>query len=181
MLDISTVGAGGGTIARVDENGRLLVGPMSAGASPGPAAYGRGGNDATSTDADVVLDYLSADSPLAGAEVRLDKELALQAVQEKVADPLGMDVEEAALAIARVNDAHMADAVRVLASKKRVELADSTLVACGGAGTTSWRTNRAGSRCATSPCPSYSRRFLGPWPALRPILNRTTSNQYLWT
>lgn len=133
MLDIATVGAGGGTIARVAPDGRLLVGPDSAGADPGPVAYGRGGTYPTATDADVVLGYLGAGA-LLGGEVRLDAQAARRAVSTWVGEPLGLELEDAALAIRRINDAHMADAMRVVAARRGVSLAESTMVACGGAG-----------------------------------------------
>ncbi|HVB04962.1 MAG TPA: hydantoinase/oxoprolinase family protein [Acidimicrobiales bacterium] len=133
MLDIATIGAGGGTIARVDLSGRLLVGPRSAGAMPGPAAYGQGGTEATITDADVVLGYLNPDFFL-GGRLRLAPDLAAAAIEEHVARPLGLGVEEAGLAMVRINDAHMADAIRVCASKRGVSLAECDLLACGGAG-----------------------------------------------
>ncbi len=133
MLDIATIGAGGGTIAQVDVAGRLLVGPQSAGASPGPAAYGRGGRQATITDADVVLGYLNPDYFLGGS-LQLDSALAAEAVERNVAAPLGLSAHAAALAMVRINDAHMADAIRVCASKRGISLADCSLLACGGAG-----------------------------------------------
>lgn len=134
MFDITTVGAGGGTIARVDPDGRLVVGPDSAGSWPGPASYGRGGTCATVTDADVLLGYLSADVLLGGSEVVVDDRAAREVVDVAISGPLGMDVEEAAMAITRINNAHMADAIRVVAARKGIDLSSSTIVACGGAG-----------------------------------------------
>jgi N-methylhydantoinase A len=133
MLDITTIGAGGGTIAEVNEAGRLVVGPGSAGAVPGPAAYGRGGARATVSDADLVLGFLNP-AGVIGGDVTLSPELARKAIAETVAQPLGMSVESAALGITQVNDAHMADAIRVVAARKGLSLAECTLVACGGAG-----------------------------------------------
>lgn len=133
MLDIATIGAGGGTIARVDPDGRLQVGPASAGAEPGPAAYAKGGLDATITDADLVLGYLNPDYFL-GGKLPLSVDLARDAITANIADPLSLNVEEAALSAVRINDVHMADAVRMVAAKAGVTLAECHLVACGGAG-----------------------------------------------
>lgn len=134
MLDIATVGAGGGTIARVADDGRLLVGPESAGSEPGPAAYGRGGTYPTVTDADILLGYLGADSLLGDGEVSLDGGAAREAVRRWVGEPLGLDDVDAASAIVRINAAHMADAIRVEAARKGISLAECTVVASGGAG-----------------------------------------------
>lgn len=133
MLDISTVGAGGGTIARVGSGGRLLVGPDSAGADPGPACYGRGGTLPTTTDADLLLGRLDPQYYL-GGRMGLRADLAEESVRTAVADPLGISVTEAAAAILQVNDVHMADAIRVVAAKRAIDLASTALIACGGAG-----------------------------------------------
>src|SRR6195952_3267960 len=111
MGDIHTVGAGGGSIAWRDAGGALRVGPRSAGADPGPACYGRGGTDPTVTDANLLLGYLDARSPLAGG-VELDREAAERAVGA-LATELGLEVEETAAGIARVAGTEMARAVRV--------------------------------------------------------------------
>ena len=133
MLDIATIGAGGGTIAQADPDGRLRVGPESAGADPGPAAYGRGGTLATITDADIVLGYLNPDYFLGGA-LTLDALRARDAVRMNIAEPLGLDLEEAAISAVRINDVHMAEAVRAVAARAGVSLTECHLVACGGAG-----------------------------------------------
>lgn len=133
MLDIATIGAGGGTITRADADGRLQVGPESAGADPGPAAYGRGGQEATITDADIVLGYLNPAYFLGGA-LALDSDKATAAITRNIAVPLGLGVEEAAFSAVRINDVHMAEAVRAVAAKAGVSLAECHLVACGGAG-----------------------------------------------
>ncbi|HEY8013834.1 MAG TPA: hydantoinase/oxoprolinase family protein, partial [Dongiaceae bacterium] len=104
MIDIRAVGAGGGSIARV-ESGLLRVGPESAGAKPGPACYGRGGTLATVTDADVVLGIISPDNFL-GGRMKLDAEAARTAIRTQIAEPLGLSVEQAAAGIVRVVDAH---------------------------------------------------------------------------
>jgi N-methylhydantoinase A len=133
MLDVTTIGAGGGTISRVTPDGRLHVGPDSAGADPGPACYGRGGTLPTTTDADLLLGLLDPGYYL-GGRMQVDTGRARAAVDQHVATPLGVTVEEAAAAMLAVNDVHMADAVRVFAAQKGIDLATSTLVACGGAG-----------------------------------------------
>jgi N-methylhydantoinase A len=133
MLDVTTIGAGGGTISRVTPDGRLHVGPDSAGADPGPACYGRGGTLPTTTDADLVLGLLDPDYYL-GGRMRVDAGLARAAIDTHVAGPLGIAAEAAAAAMLQVNDVHMADAIRVFAAQNGIDLATSTLVACGGAG-----------------------------------------------
>src|SRR5204863_5964475 len=105
MVDVHTVGAGGGSVAWRDAGGALRVGPRSAGAEPGPAAYGRGGSEPTVTDANLVLGYLDAGSPLAGG-VALDLDAAKRAVAE-LGDQAGLDVEEMAAGIARVASTEM--------------------------------------------------------------------------
>ncbi len=132
-LDVSTISAGGGSIARVNQAGLLRVGPDSAGAEPGPACYGKGGRLPTVTDADLVCNLLNADYFL-GGEVRLDGTAARAAVEHYAARPLGMAVEAAASGINRVVNARMADEIRVQAAKKGVDLSDFTLVPFGGAG-----------------------------------------------
>jgi N-methylhydantoinase A len=132
MVDVHTVGAGGGSIAWRDAGGALRVGPRSAGAAPGPACYGRGGTDPTVTDADLLLGWLDSDSPLAGG-VRLDREAAERAV-EALANDLGLTVEEAAAGIARVASTEMAQAVRVVTVERGIDPREMALVAFGGAG-----------------------------------------------
>ena len=133
MLDISTVSAGGGTIATVDDYGGLHVGPRSAGAVPGPACYGRGGTQATVTDADVVLGYLNPASLLAGA-LRIDAAAAARVVREAVADPLGVDLLRAADGIVRVVNVKMAEAIKGISTERGFDLREFTLVPFGGAG-----------------------------------------------
>jgi N-methylhydantoinase A len=132
MVDVHTVGAGGGSIAWRDAGGALRVGPRSAGAEPGPACYGRGGTEPTVTDADLLLGWLDADSPLAGG-VRLDRKRAERAVGA-LACELGLAVEAAAAGIARVASAEMAQAVRVVTVERGIDPREMTLVAFGGAG-----------------------------------------------
>jgi len=132
MVDVHTIGAGGGSIAWRDAGGALRVGPRSAGADPGPACYGRGGSEPAVTDADLLLGWLDAESPLAGG-VRLDAEAAAGAVGE-LAGELGLSADEAAAGIARVAAAEMAQAVRVVTVERGIDPRELALVAFGGAG-----------------------------------------------
>jgi N-methylhydantoinase A len=132
MVDVHTVGAGGGSVAWRDPGGALRVGPRSAGADPGPAAYGRGGEEATVTDANLVLGYLGADSPLAGG-VELDAEAATRVVGE-LGESLGLSVEDTAAGIVRVAGVEMARAVRVMTVERGVDPRELALLAFGGAG-----------------------------------------------
>jgi N-methylhydantoinase A len=132
MVDVHTVGAGGGSVAWRDAGGALRVGPRSAGADPGPACYGRGGGEPTVTDADLLMGWLDAGSPLAGG-VRLDAGAAERAVGE-LAGSLGLSVEQTAAGIARVASAEMAQAVRVVTVERGIDPRDLALVAFGGAG-----------------------------------------------
>jgi N-methylhydantoinase A len=132
MVDVHTVGAGGGSIAWRDAGGALRVGPRSAGAEPGPACYGRGGSEPTVTDADLLLGWLDADSPLAGG-VRLDRDAAERAVSGLGGD-LRLTAPEAAAGIARVASTEMAQAVRVVTVERGIDPRDMALVAFGGAG-----------------------------------------------
>ena len=132
VIDIRAIGAGGGSIARV-EAGLLRVGPESAGAAPGPVCYGRGGKLATVTDADLVLGILSPDNFL-GGRMKLDLAAATTAIREQIAQPLGMSVEEAAAGIRRVVDGHMADTLREVTIGRGHDPRDFVLLAYGGAG-----------------------------------------------
>lgn len=133
QMDILSVGAGGGSIASVDEFGSLRVGPESAGADPGPAGYGKGGDRPTITDAHLVLGILSAGRVL-GDSVRLDIEAAIAAIDKHVAKPLGISPYEGAEAIMRVANAKMASALRVASVSRGYDPRQLTLVAFGGAG-----------------------------------------------
>lgn len=133
MLDLMTIGAGGGTLSQATDTGRLLVGPNSAGADPGPACYARGGKIPTTTDADLALGLLDPDYYL-GGKMTVDPALAHEAITKHIAEPLGTSVHEAAAATLQLNEVHMADAVKVFAAQRGVFLGDTTLVACGGAG-----------------------------------------------
>jgi N-methylhydantoinase A len=132
-LDMTTISAGGGSIAWIDGGGFLNVGPQSAGADPGPACYGRGGQRPTVTDADLVCGYLNPDYFLGGAQ-RLDLAAARAAMETHIGAPLKMDVTAAAAGIQRIVDMRMADEVRVFAAKRGVDLSDFTLLPFGGAG-----------------------------------------------
>jgi N-methylhydantoinase A len=132
MLDINTVSAGGGTIAEVDRHGALHVGPRSAGAVPGPAAYGRGGERATVTDANVVLGYLNPRELLAG-DLAVDYDAAVRAVRA-VAEPLGVSLLRAADGIVRIVNVKMAQAIRAISTERGFDLREFTLVPFGGAG-----------------------------------------------
>jgi N-methylhydantoinase A len=132
MVDVHTVGAGGGSIAWRDAGGALRVGPHSAGADPGPAAYGRGGREPTVTDANLALGYLDAGSPLAGG-VRLDREAAERAVGGLAAE-VALSTEAAAAGILQVANTAMAQAVRVVTVERGTDPRDLALVAFGGAG-----------------------------------------------
>ncbi|MDZ4133888.1 MAG: hydantoinase/oxoprolinase family protein [Dethiobacteria bacterium] len=131
MVNIYTIGAGGGSIAWV-EGGGLRVGPVSAGAQPGPACYDRGGTDPTITDANVVLGRIDVDGFLGGS-LRLNRAKATAAVQ-KVADQINISVNETAEGICKVADAKMADAIRQLTVRKGIDPREFVLVAFGGAG-----------------------------------------------
>src|SRR5665213_334667 len=131
MVDVHTIGAGGGSIAFVGENGSLRVGPESAGAEPGPACYGRGGLEATVTDANLVLGRLPSSL---GGEVALDRTLAESAIRERVAVPLGMSVLEAADGIVELLNHNMAAAIRTVSVERGHDPRDFVLVAGGGGG-----------------------------------------------
>ncbi len=132
-LDMTTISAGGGSLAAVDGAGFLTVGPQSAGADPGPACYGRGGTQPAVTDADLVCGYLNPDYFLGGLQ-KLDVEASRAAIRTRVADPLNMSVLEAAAGIRRIVDMRMADEVLVFAAKRGVDLSAFTLLPFGGAG-----------------------------------------------
>src|SRR6202048_575072 len=133
MLDINTVSAGGGTVACVDRFGLLQVGPQSAGALPGPACYGRGGELPTITDCNLVMGHLSADNFL-GGQMRLDLVRAREPVTTKVAAPLGIDPLEAAEGIVRVIEVKMEEAIKAISTMRGHDLRDFMLLAFGGAG-----------------------------------------------
>ncbi|AWN47354.1 hydantoin utilization protein A [Methylobacterium terrae] len=134
MIEISTIGAGGGSIAHVDAGGLLQVGPESAGSRPGPVCYGQGNTRPTLTDANVVLGRINAERPIGGALKRLDVEAAKAAIHEHVAAPLGLDVMAAAEAIVRVADGKMAGAIRLVSIERGHDPQKFAAVPFGGGG-----------------------------------------------
>jgi N-methylhydantoinase A len=132
MMDIFEVGTGGGSIARI-EDGALRVGPQSAGAAPGPACYGRGGEEPTVTDANLILGRLGADRFL-GGEMMLDVDAARRALKSRIADPFKMSVTEAADGILRIAVTAMSYAVKGVTTERGLDAGDFVLVAYGGAG-----------------------------------------------
>jgi len=132
-VDVVSIGAGGGSIAQIDDGGLLKVGPESAGATPGPACYSRGGTRPTVTDAMMVLGYLN-DEYLLGGRMKVDRKAAVRAVDEHVAQPLGIDVEEAALGILDVTRSNIEQAILVVSVQRGFDPRDLFLLAYGGAG-----------------------------------------------
>ncbi|QIB36428.1 hydantoinase/oxoprolinase family protein [Ancylobacter pratisalsi] len=133
MIDLETIGAGGGSIAFIDTAGGFNVGPRSAGSEPGPACYGRGGTEPTVTDAQVVLGRMDADKFL-GGDLPLDPALSEKAIREKIAEPLGLSVVEAALGIIRVVNNNMALTIRANSVARGYDPRDFSLMPFGGAG-----------------------------------------------
>jgi N-methylhydantoinase A len=133
MIDIHVIGAGGGSIARIDDAGALKVGPQSAGADPGPVAYGRGGTEPTITDANLVLGRLVPDT-LLGGRMTLDAEAARAAIADRIAGPLGIPVEQAAHGILRIANAGMSRAIRSVSVERGYDITRFALAAFGGAG-----------------------------------------------
>lgn len=131
-IEVLTIGAGGGSLATIDAAGSLRNGPQSAGSDPGPAAYGKGGTEPTNTDANLILGRLG--SRLVGGGMELDRDAAEQAIRTEVADPLGLELHEAASAIIDVANANMANAVRLISLQRGYDPREFALVAFGGAG-----------------------------------------------
>ena len=134
MVEIVTIGAGGGSIARVDEGGLLQVGPESAGSSPGPACYGLGNMAPTVTDANVLLGRINSQNPIGGKLKKLDVEAAKSAIQSKIAEPLGINVFEAADAILQVANGKMASAIRLVSVERGHEPGTFAAMPFGGGG-----------------------------------------------
>jgi len=132
-IDLSEIGAGGGSIASVDTLGLVRVGPRSAGASPGPACYGQGGTEPTVTDADLVLGYIDADS-FAGGRMKLDRAAAEAAIRTRICEPLGLDLTRAAWGIHDIVNQNMATAARLHVLERGEDPRRVALVAFGGAG-----------------------------------------------
>jgi N-methylhydantoinase A len=133
MIDIDAIGAGGGSIAYLDPGGAFRVGPRSAGADPGPACYGKGGAEPTVTDAQVVLGRLDPEHFL-GGELQIEPALAEAAIEEHLARPLGMSVEDAALGVLRIINSNMALAINANSVAKGIDPRRFTLMGFGGAG-----------------------------------------------
>ena len=134
MIEITTIGAGGGSIAHVDKGGLLAVGPESAGSRPGPVAYAQGNTRPTLTDANIVLGRINAEKPIGGKLARLDVEAARKAIEEHIGAPLGLSPEAAAEAIVRVANAKMAGAIRLVSIERGHDPTKFTAVPFGGGG-----------------------------------------------
>ncbi len=132
-IDVDSIGAGGGSIAAVTATGELQVGPRSAGSTPGPVCYGRGGTEPTATDADLVLGVLDPENFL-GGRMKLDVAAARRAIEERIAKPLGIGMIEAAWGIRKILDSRMADLLRRMTLERGYDPRDFTLFANGGAG-----------------------------------------------
>jgi N-methylhydantoinase A len=133
VIDLAEVSAGGGSIAWVDPGGALKLGPQSAGADPGPAAYGKGGKEPTVSDANVVLGWLDREALLGGA-LPIDAAAAEAAIRERVGNPLGLGLTDAAAAIVEIANSNMAEALRIVSLERGHDPREFTLIAFGGAG-----------------------------------------------
>jgi N-methylhydantoinase A len=133
MVDVNSIGSGGGSIAQVDATGTLKLGPKSAGSEPGPVCFGRGGSQPTVTDASIVLGYLNPDN-FAGGSVRLWPELAKQVIEKTIAEPLGLTTSEAALGIHRIVNAQMAEGIRAISTNRGIDPRNFALMPLGGGG-----------------------------------------------
>jgi N-methylhydantoinase A/oxoprolinase/acetone carboxylase beta subunit len=133
MVDVNAIGSGGGSIAWIDGAGSLRVGPHSAGSEPGPACYGRGGEQATVTDASVILGYIDPDYFAAGS-LKLSADLARRTIETTIARPLGLTLQHAALGIHRVLNAQMAEAIRLVSIGRGIDPRGYTLLPLGGGG-----------------------------------------------
>jgi len=132
MIQVETLGAGGGSIGWIDDLGLLQVGPQSAGSDPGPACYGQGGTEPTTTDANLVLGYLNPDG-LVGGRLPLDMERAERAIREKIAEPLGISLEKAAYGMFTIINANMVNGIRRVSVERGYDPRDFVLVCAGGA------------------------------------------------
>ncbi len=133
VVDLVTIGAGGGSIARLDSGGALKVGPKSAGSVPGPLCYGQGGTRATITDANILTGRLNPDYFLAGAR-EIFPDLARSGVMDTIAAPLKLDIHEAALGILDIAESHMVNAIKLVSVERGLDPRDFTLMGFGGAG-----------------------------------------------
>lgn len=132
MIQVETLGAGGGSIAHLDDFGMLQVGPRSAGATPGPVCYGKGGTEPTVTDANLALGYL-ADGALLGGSIRLNRQAAINAIRTKIAEPLGISVERAAIGIITLVNLNMVSGIRRVSVERGYDPRDFALIGAGGA------------------------------------------------
>lgn len=173
MVEITTIGAGGGSIARVDAGGLLEVGPRSAGSRPGPACYGLGNQEPTLTDANLLLGRINAESPIGGQFEQLDRDAAARAVERAVGQPLRLDVTAAAQAIVRVADARMAGAVRLVSVERGYDPREFVAMPFGGGGAlhACALINEVGLRAALVP------RFPGVTSALGCVIADTRHDQ----
>jgi len=173
-IEVKSIGAGGGSIAWIDEllGQTLRVGPQSAGSMPGPACYDKGGAEPTVTDADLVLGYLNADNYL-GGKMMLDPELSREVIEEKIARPLGLDVVEAATRIRRLVDATMGQEIFNEVALKGFDPRDFVLFACGGAGPTH--------ACGFAPHLGVKKVVCSPWsPVFGAFGASTMKIQQVW-
>jgi N-methylhydantoinase A len=157
-IDIHTVGAGGGTIARVDEAGLMRCGPQGAGAMPGPAAYGRGGVEATTTDALVVLGRMR-EGPIGDGSVVIDGQKARTAFAEKIGKPLKLDEQDAAIGMVQLLEQNLLHAVEEISVKRGLDPARFTLIAAGGAGPMHGATVGRALGCKTVYVPRHAGAF----------------------
>src|SRR5262249_28811008 len=132
VVELIEIGAGGGSIVNVDAMGRIVVGPQSAGSEPGPACYGRGSDQPTVTDADLMLGRISPER-FAGGSIQLQQPLAERALRSHVAEPLGLDAVAAAYGTVEVIDETMANAARIHGAELGKDVAGHTMIAFGGA------------------------------------------------
>ncbi|NBT40935.1 MAG: hydantoinase/oxoprolinase family protein [Alphaproteobacteria bacterium] len=134
MIEMTTIGAGGGSIAHIDETGLLEIGPESAGSDPGPACYGLGNTRPTVTDANLVLGRIDATNPIGGKQKSLDKQAAIAAIETNIAKPLGLDVYDAAEAIIKVANAKMGGAIRLISIERGYDPKLFAMMPFGGGG-----------------------------------------------
>lgn len=134
MIEMTTIGAGGGSIAHIDEAGLLEIGPESAGSDPGPACYGLGNTRPTVTDANLVLGRIDATNPIGGKQKSLDKQAAIAAIETNIAKPLGLDVYDAAEAIIKVANAKMGGAIRLISIERGYDPKLFAMMPFGGGG-----------------------------------------------
>ena len=133
MIDIDAIGAGGGSIAYIDPGGAFRVGPRSAGAVPGPACFGKGGEEATVTDAQIVLGRLDPEQFL-GGDIEIDAALSYKVIDKRIAEPLGLSIENAALGVLKIINNNMALAINANSVAKGIDPRNFTLMGFGGAG-----------------------------------------------